>query len=585
MRVALVWTVVAGLWISGSAPARADALKEGRDLYKAGRFAEAVTKLEQATRDDPNNPKAWWQLNFAYNKLERYGDALRAAESAGKLDPTYAFASAPGKYEETVARLRGKARRLRPEGSSASRRRQDQPFENRMSQQLTSRGVYVESGMDADVDRLAQVVRELRPVEVRFLIFSSRAGSSALSREADRVRRYLGIGDGYVIACSRGGLAASSTALNRDTLRELTRQVAPQMENGDYTGALERLARGLTATKRAQTQRSRTSLMLIFGGIAAVIVGWVLIRRMRVGRAMKARRAVVEHRKSEIVSQMNYLEDSVGAAPAALAATVRQARLDAGMKLDEASRLIVRARSEYDLTRAQNLLDQASSDIARGREALEGRAPNARGVASGAGVPPVYAEATGRSTEWQTVPESERGACFFCSRPSLLAELTPVTIEVAGERKRVLACSEDTEAVRQGQPPRIRAFDRGGRTVPWYAADDYDPYRDYYSRGYDNRSLMSDLVMLSVIDSMFWSWHRPAWGWGWGGGYGSGWGGYTFWPEHHHYYDHQSERAASHAFDRESAPDAAGVDFLDAGSDVGDARSSGGADFLGRDES
>ncbi|MBM3496928.1 MAG: tetratricopeptide repeat protein, partial [Armatimonadetes bacterium] len=525
----------------------------GRELYKAGRFAEAATKLEQATRDEPNNPKAWWQLNFAYNKLERYPDALRAAETAGRLDPTYGFASAPGKYDETVTRLRGKSGgRRQTSGAGRSAQRQETPFANRMSQQLTSRGVYIEPGMNADVERLAAVVRELRPVEVRFLIFSSTAGSAALSREADRVRKYLGLRDGYVIACSKAGLAASSTALNRDTLRDLTRQVAPQMEGGDYTGALERLARGLTATRRREVGRSRWTGGLVLGGGLGAVAAWILFRRMRHARAMKQRREAAEQRKSEIVAQMSYLEDSLGAAPEGLAGTVRQARLDAGAKLDEASRIIVRAKSEYDLTRAQALLEQAVAHIEQGRNALDGRPAGRTGRLTGPDVPPVYAEAaqaSGRDTEWGSVPEAERGVCFFCSRPSLLDELTAVTVNVGGDQRRVLACADDYQAITTGEPPRIRAFDRGGRTVPWYAADDYDPYRDYYSRGYDNRSLVSDLVTLSVIDSMFWSWRQPAWGWGWGGGYGSGWGGYTFWPEHHHYHDYHSERAASHAFD------------------------------------
>ena len=59
-------------------------------------------------------------------------------------------------------------------------------------------------------------------------------------------------------------------------------------------------------------------------------------------------------------------------------------------------------------------------------------------------------------------------------------------------------------------------------------------------------------------------------------------GGYTFYPDHHHYSDYSSERAAS-SLDRTS--DAAGTDFLSSGSDVGGDRDSGGADFLGSDQS
>lgn len=573
--------------------ASADALKEGRDLYKAGKYAQAAVKLEQATREDPNNPKAWWMLNFAYNKLQRYADALRAAENAGRMDPSHGFASEPGKYEETIARLRKKARssgRRDPLGrpllgnGSRSARTSEPPLDNSMVTQLTSRGMYLEAGIAVDARRLEAVIRELRPVQVRFLVFNNRAGSSALSREADRVRNYLGIADGYVIACSKAGVAASSKALNKDSLRELTRQVAPQMEGGDYTGALERLARSLAAARQAQVARMRTTGALVVGGIGALVFGWVISRRIRHKRAMKERLALVEHSKSEIVAQMNYLEDSLSAAPAEMAATVKQARLDAGSKLDEASRIIVRARSEYDLTRAQKLLDEASNAVARGRDALEGRATSGA-ARTGGGLPPVYGAAVSRSgpdTDWDAVPEDQRGVCFFCARPSLLTELTPVTVELDGEPRRVLACSEDYRAIKTGEAPRIRAFDRGGRLVPWYADDSYDPYRDYYGRGYGDRSILTDLVMLHMVDRMFWDWERPTWGWG--GGHGSYWDGYAFWPDHHHWHDHQIERAASSSFDRDGAADAAGTDFL--GSGMGsDSFDGAGTDFLGTDNS
>jgi hypothetical protein len=180
------------------------------------------------------------------------------------------------------------------------------------------------------------------------------------------------------------------------------------------------------------------------------------------------------------------------------------------------------------------------------------------------------------------VPEEEKGVCFFCSRPSYLDELTPVTVKLEGERQKVLACMADLATIKTGAMPQIRAFEHQGRTVPWYAYPDYNPYNDYYGRGYGGGSLLSDMVTLSVIDHMFWSWHRPAWGWGWGGGYGMGYGGYTFYPDHHNYSDYSSERAASSL---DTTSDAAGVDFLSSGSDVGGDRDAAGADFLGSDQS
>lgn len=573
-------------------PAYADPYKEGRELYRAGRYAEAARKFEEAVQADPSNAKAWWQLNFAYNKLERYEDALRAVEKAGSLDPTYSFASTPEKYRETLERLRKKAG---SRASSDTRRPSAElgPLsgpEGTLSQQLQKRGVFVQHGASVDVMRLQAVIRELEPVPVRFLVFSSTAGSEALAREADRVRRYLGLRDGYVIACSRGGVAASAQTLSRGRLQELTRQAAVRMEAGDATGALEDLARGLVATRVRQTQGQLAVGLVVMGGAGGLLLAWIIARRIANAKAMRARRAVAEQRKADVIAQINYLEDSRAVLAASVAERVQQARREAGTKLDEAARLMAKARDPYELTVALELLDQAKQSADYGRAvmdaALTGK-PIPEMAAMGSR-PPVYpaASTTGPDTDWSQIPEEERGVCFFCSRPALLAELKPVTVELEGARHRVLACADDYRSIRAGQPPRIRAFERDGRYVPWYADPDYDPYRDYYERGYGVGDAVRDMILITMIDRIFWEWDRPYRGWEWGGGYGPDWDGYTFWPEHHRYRDYYAERSAAGTdFGADMDRQAAGTDFLDtSGYDRGP-YAGAGTDFLDRDES
>lgn len=574
---------------------RADAYDEGRALYKAGRYAEAVTKLEQATREEPSNAKAWWQLNFAYNKMERHADALRAVRKAHEIDPSNSFASEPGKYEETLARLERKVGGAATAPSPPSRATTPAPPARAASgrggnitQALTRGDVYVEPGMNVDAARLQRVAQELRPTVVKFVVLNSGSGSSTLSREASRIRDYLGLDKGYVLVASRAGVAASSQTLDRDALRQLTKEVAPQMETGDFTGGLERLARGLVQTRQAQTTRTRNTWIVILAIVGGVVVVWIVARAVANARAMAARREPLERLKSDVIGQLNYLDNNLPLLDAATAARVREARLSAGTKLDEAARIMARARTDRQLGGAQSLLDQAQSEVARARALIDrslGSAPEAGDAVSSSGEGGSNRSmATGRMTDWEAIPESERGVCFFCARPSRMDELTPVTVNLDGEKQRVLACPDDLETIRTGEMPRIRAFEREGRYVPWYADDRYDPYRDYYARGYDNRSLLSDLVTLSLIDHMFWGWHRPV-----GGGWGSDWGSpYVFYPEHERYRDHYSGSAAAYSdFDR--AADAAGTDFLQgSGGDFGGGGSdadSGGVDFLSGDQS
>lgn len=550
----------------------ADSFSEGRTLYKAGKYREAVAKLEQATREDPNNAKAWWQLNFAYNKLNRYADALRAVRRADEIDPKHGFASAPGKYEEVLTRLERKV-----SGATSSRRTSGtrrgsastpgSGIGGNITRQLLDEGVYVAPGMNVDVAHLRAVARELGPPPVKFVVLNSTAGPNALAAEADRVRRALNLEDGIVVVGGRQGVAAASKSLDQRTLQAAVQQAAPQIAAGNYTAGLDSLARDLVRAKRARQQRTTNTWLIVLLLASGGIVAWVIVRQIAMARALAARREPLERLKSDVISQMNYLEDNASHLDEERAARVREARIAAGTRLDEAARLMASPRSERDLQRAQTLLDQAQGELARGRAIAEGRegtltaAPLAPGVVTSA------------RTDWSQVPENERGACFFCSRPELLTNLTPVTVNLDDRPQKVLACRDDLEALKTGQMPMIRAFNVDGRYVPWYADSRYDPYRDYYNRGYDNRSLLSDLVTFSLIDRLFWDWHRPAWGGSWGDTY-------VFYPDHETYCDYYSRHAAASA-DYDQPSNAAGAGFLqDVGGD-----DSVGASFFGGDQS
>lgn len=587
---------IALLLVGCSALCFADTLSEGRALYKAGRYQEAVVKLQQAVKEEPNNAKAWWQLNFAYNKLGRYSDALAAVKKAGAADPAHTFASDPGKYAETLGRLQSKAGK-RTE-SRASQRQTGSSGSN-LTQVLMTGDVYVAPGMPADAVRLQAVANGLRPTVVKFVVFNSTEDASVLSREANRVRDYLkeyiNQGQGYVIVASRRGVAVSSSSLSKRDLASMAKQAAPKIGGGDYTGGLESLARALVRTKAARAEAltgvaagesprishtsvfSMTWLWILVGIVAVIVVVSSIRRSVKRSRRMAEMRRTLERQKGEVISDLNTLDEAIPGLPAATASHVKEARVAAGTKLDEAARALVRGRSEVELQHAQTLLDAAQTDLAGARSAI-GRAQGASASAPGGAVPPVYPSATvtDGQTDWSQVPDSEKGVCFFCSRPSLLRELTPVTVRLDDQPQKVLACAADLATIKSGQMPSIRAFQRGGRAVPWYADDDYNPYRDYYSRGYDSRSLFADMVMLSMIDDMFWGWRHPM-GWGWGGGYGYGYGGYPFYAEHEVYRDYYSSEAAGAAAG-DASLDAGGADFLqdvDAGS---------GAD-LGRDQS
>jgi tetratricopeptide (TPR) repeat protein len=587
-----------------SAACFADLFDEGKALHKEGKFAEAAAKLEQAAQQNPGDARIWWQLNFTYHQLNRDSEALQAVEKAGQLDPTHAFASQPGKFEQTLAD------RQRNAGSNrAATTGQNPPGppsrtgpttagsgSGNLTQQLMGGDVYVEPGMNVDSARLQRVAQELRPTVVKFVVFNSNANARTLDREADKIRdflkSYINQGQGYVIAGSRRAVAVSSPSLSDRDRKDLIGQVAPLMSSGKYTEGLEKLAKGLVnerAPRAASTGLGKNDIpvvhhgpnwMLIFlVGIAGVVVVWLVVRSVKAKAEIARRRGNLERQKSGIIAGMNYLEENAAMLDAGSASRVNEARIAAGTKLDEAARLMSRLSSTADVNRAQSLLDQAEADVQRGRGAIERALGGSPAGASGGAEPPVYAGAAAATTDWKNVPDDEKGVCFFCSRPARLRDLTPVTVNLDGQQQKVLACPDDLATVKSGHVPQIRAFQQGGRYVPWYAYDGYDPYRDYYGRGYGTGDFMRDMVTLSLIDHMYWGWNRPM-GWGWGGGYGHS---YAFYPDHGYYRDYYSGQAAGYGdySDIDRTNDASGVDFLSpTGGDSGDFGGSGiGGDF------
>lgn len=590
MRKTASWLATVALLLISVASV-ADSFSEGKSLYKAGRYADAAAKLEQAAKEKPTDARVWWQLSFAYHKLNREADSLSAVKKADQLDPSHGFASEAGKFQQILAdrqRTAGQvaprtgSRQVRPVTSNGAGTAQGMPTDysfGGVTKRLVDGDVYIDPGMTVDGGRLQQVSNDLRPVIVKFAVFNNNAGSSALDREAHKIRDYLNVKNGYVIASSRRGVAVASNQLNQGRLRDLTKQIAPTMETGHYTEGLETLARGLVQTRAKQTVAATNTWLIVIGVIVGVIVLWAFVGGAKKKRAMAVRREPLERTKSDVINQMNFLDDNVALLDPSWASRVREARVSAGTKLDQASALIRNANSVSDLDRAQQLLSQALSDCSRGRsfidQAMSGK--SSASAPSGTTAPPVISSpssgAAGGVPNWDSVPQDQRGVCFFCSKPSLLSELTPVTVNLSGQQQKVLACPDDLHTIRSGQMPQIRAFNVNGNYVPWYAYNQYDPYHDYYSRGYGGGSLLSDLVTLSIIDNMFWNWHHPV-GWGWGGGWG--YGGPVFYADHHYYNDYYGGQAASYGdFDR-TPSDAGGTDFL--GSTGGD---SSGADFGG----
>ena len=71
-------------------PEKAIAAKEeGNELFKAKDFKGAIEKYTEAIKRDPTNPAYWCNRCAAHQKTLNMGDAVKDANEAIRLDPTY----------------------------------------------------------------------------------------------------------------------------------------------------------------------------------------------------------------------------------------------------------------------------------------------------------------------------------------------------------------------------------------------------------------------------------------------------------------------------------------------------------------
>jgi hypothetical protein len=209
------------------------------------------------------------------------------------------------------------------------------------------------------------------------------------------------------------------------------------------------------------------------------------------------------------------------------------------------------------------------------------------------------------------VPQEQRGVSFFSSQPAPVSQLQPVTLNIDGQQKTVMATPQEAAMIQRGQIPPVRSFNVGGQNVPWYAYQNYDPYDDYWT--YQNNGwrgvaggAIAGFIGAEVLDSLFHP--HPYWGGGWYSpyAYGPGWDTWGGWNDYNYGgyggygqgYDQgfvqgeMQERAQDYAFrDNYTNPPTdnnfGGASFMgnSPGYDTTNYGNSGGSSFMGGDNS
>ena len=458
------------------------------------------------------------------------------------------------------------------------------------------------AGLDGEMARNPAFASRVRGHERAFYAFTLHK-----SLNLDRAPLVL-----VVLSGRDDGVSVWTTALDAQERKRLADEAAPQISVNPTQGTAQ-LAQQVAGEVNGKEYRSTGGLWGVFLLVIAIIGGLIFAASRRKKQTMGAARQPIQALRENVLSGIEYLDGYVDTLPKNNPDSdqVRIFRQAASAKYEQAAKILDRATEMTDLNRAQGLLNQAQADVGQARRYLD-RATGGTGNIPGddAMRPQPLPDS---QPEVQRIPTNQRGVSFFSSRPAPLSSLVPVTVTIGGQSRQVLVTPDEANELRQGRMPQVLAFQQGGRYVPWYEYNGYDPYNDYWRyenmgwggfgpglvAGFVGAELMGDLLSpgygmggyapyaYATDMPMYQGYADPGYGGGYGGGYGdpgyagagvgdagfaSGDGG--------NFVNNDGGN-----FDTQGFDDAGGGNFMDSGGgfDTGGSDFGGGGDFSGGD--
>lgn len=336
-------------------------------------------------------------------------------------------------------------------------------------------------------------------------------GWSNLQAYTDNLAQELNIGKNALIVIVAHGPGAgiwidTGAKLSAADKEALIAQARPEIMR-DETGGIADLA-GKTAGKINMNEYGNSSILWLIFLVVVLVVGGLLFSASRKRKKeMAAMREPVNALRENVLKGIEYLDGYIDVLPKNNPDSdqVRISRQAASAKFEQAAKIIDRATEPSDLQRAQGLLDRAQADVATARRYLDRATGGTGSIPGDDALRPEPLPDSQR--EVSAIPAKLRGVSFFSSRPAPLGSLVPVTITVNGQSRQVLVTPEEADELRQGRMPWVRAFQVGGRYVPWYEYQGYDPYRDYWA--YENAGwggfgggLAAGFIGAELLDSL-----------------------------------------------------------------------------------
>jgi len=587
-------------------PALAGPLDQAESLYRDGNYFQAATAFQTAATQTTGTEqaKAYYMLGNAYHKLGESANALQSYRKAQQIDPTLSFASSPQKFQAAVGRVSAAAGGApgSPIGltQTAAASGRDPAF-----QTLASSNVYVDpriQGVDslqlqqaAQSDGAMTLGSDSNPhtiVKVAMLAELPRAYKSRDQYASDLGNALSLDKNGLVVVVLAGhgaGVSVVDTVLSRDANQQIAKAHVGAIAANPTKGTVE-LTEDVGRSINNHEYRGAAMLWVVFF-IVLIIVAALVIRALAGRRSTLAHAiAQIEPEKNDVLRGIEYLDNYVDVLPHGNPESdnVRQYRQAAALKLEQAEKILANATDPSDVQRADAILRQAGDDIRHARRSLDIATGGTANIPGDDALRPPPIPDSQQAV--QAIPPDRRGVSFFSSQPAPLNSLVPVTINVNGQTRQVLATPAEAAQIQQGQMPQVRAFQVGGQTVPWYEYESYNPYNDYWRNqnagwGGFGGGAVAGFVGAELLESLF----RPHYGWG--GGYSP----YAYMPDNDYYQGYYAGRESqfgagyqtpdlsSTAYNDQNAyGNVGGADFLQNAGPGYDTQGygSGGADFM-----
>ncbi|MEM9218158.1 MAG: hypothetical protein AAGD25_27930 [Cyanobacteria bacterium P01_F01_bin.150] len=469
----------------------------GWDLYKAQDYQGAIARFKADAQADPNNPKPYWGMTLAHNKLAQYSEAKVALDRATELDPSISFTK-PDSYsnlrttiEKNLAQSSTSTPSPAPAPSPANAPTPDSAVSVPASSialipTLGSQPVFTDASMQSlvDANRLAEVAADLAPFNVKFAVVEVVVGER--QAYAQEIFNYLNITNGAVIIATRNGVDIYSDRFDPSTAVELAKKSRVEFTPTDYTEGLARLAQAAAIQVQADTnQRNR----LIAGAIAALGLtggGVAMHRRQR----WQSKLTDLDQVRTKVATTLYDLQDDIKVLPenasaqraTQLSEQATETFLNTTELLDQPPKNWQEARQvDQNLTKIQQWLRDARVQINQATGVVPDSTQPIPTSSSNSAPNPTASGPSGTAVSTPGIT----GACFFCSRPQPMEKLYPRLLKVGQLQKQVLCCLPCADQVDAGQAPPVRTVKRGDRYEPWYRDRSYDPNRDYHRRNRD----------------------------------------------------------------------------------------------------